>query len=193
MGVDGGASTPLGLTSEGPAWQFILRQPFEARWLRNWLVKGEREHSPDVAQLGVMWCKPAAPTAPPRFGYSFVTIALRPRSSFWAELPPATRSLCDFSVAPRDHETGSSGRGRNDDSRASLGPGLKQHWQGRACLIGEGEEGAAREKVLDELEEARLKKAQRKADEMAMMAAKNDARCVHGTASRFLLDKAVYL
>ncbi len=178
MGVDGGATTPLGLTSEGPAWQFILRQPFEARWLCNWLVQGEREHSPDVAQLGVMWCKPSSSTTgPPRFGYSFVTVALRPRSSVWAEYPPATRSLCDFSVAPRDDEATNSGRGSTEDSSKSLGPGLKQHWQGRACLIGEGEEGAAREKVLDELEHARLKKAQRKAAEMAMMAAKNDARC----------------
>ena len=191
MGVDGGAITPLGLTSEGPAWQFILRQPFEARWLRNWLVQGEREHSPDVAQLGVMWCKPGAPTAPPRFGYSFVTIALRPRSSFCAEFPP--RSLCDFSVAPKEVQADSSGRSSNDDSGTSLGPGLKQHWQGRACLIGEGEEGAAREKVLDELEEARLKKAQRKADEMAMMAAKNSARCVPATATRVALDEVVHL
>jgi hypothetical protein len=86
--------------------------------------------------------------------------------------------LCDFSAAQRDDEASSSGRGSTDDSSKFLGPGLKQHWQGRACLIGEGEEGAGREKVLDELEDARLKKAQRKADEMAMMAAKNDARCV---------------
>ena len=180
LGVEGGATMPLGLTSAGPAWQFILRQPLEARWLRNWLVHGEREHSPDVAQLGVMWCKPATPTTgPPRFGYSFVTVALRPRS--WTELPPATRTLCDFTVAPpEDEAAGSSGGGggRGDSVVSSAGPGLKQHWQSRSLLLGVGEEGAKREAVLDELEETRLKKAQRKADEMALMAAKNEARYV---------------
>ena len=49
-------------------------------------------------------------------------------------------------------------------------------WQGRGLLMGGGEEGAKREAVLDEIEGTRAEKARRKAEELALMASKNQAR-----------------
>ena len=42
--------------------------------------------------------------------------------------------------------------------------------------MGGGEEGAKREAVLDEIEGTRAEKARRKAEELALMASKNQAR-----------------
>ena len=181
----------LGSTAGGPTWQFVLRQQHEAAWLRNWLVEGEREYAPDVVQLGVMWCTAPAPSGgSPRAGYSFVTTALRQRS--WVELPP--RGLSEYaSRGGGDEEEGAM-------SATPAGPGLKQQsvppfaptpltladalsaafgcgsWQGRGLLMGGGEEGAKREAVLDEIEGTRAEKARRKAEELALMASKNQAR-----------------
>eukprot|EP01047_Picozoa_sp_COSAG01_P013460 COSAG01_NODE_633_length_14669_cov_7.174056_8_plen_1413_part_00 len=160
--ADGGVQLAVRSTTDGPVWQFMLRQPREAVWLRNWVLRGESEHAADVVQLGVSWSTAAsAATGPARHGYSFVTTGVR--STCWQALP--ARGLSHLSVTT------------SDQAASKAGPGLKQHWQGRHLLIGQGDEAAQREATLDEAEAKRAMKAQRQAGELALMASKNAARC----------------
>ena len=58
--------------------------------------------------------------------------------------------------------------------------------------MGGGEEGAKREAVLDEIEGTRAEKARRKAEELALMASKNQARSatIRSQSSAFRVSRA---